>query len=65
VIFLKKVLNDALGKNISTKIKIIYGGSVDSRNAREIIEKSGADGFLVGKASLAFKSFKAISDSIL
>lgn len=65
VIFLKKVLNDALGKNISSKIKIIYGGSVDSKNAKEIIEKSGADGFLVGRASLSFKSFKAISDSIL
>lgn len=43
-------------KNISKaagdKVRILYGGSVTSKNAAELITKRDVDGFLVGGASL-------------
>ena len=34
------------------KISILYGGSVNRNNAKELIELEGVDGFLIGGASL-------------
>ncbi len=52
------------GKSIASKVTIIYGGSVDSKNASEIMQNGGVSGFLVGKASLSVKTFGAILDEI-
>ena len=60
VIFIRKVLSDKYGKNIATKIKIIYGGSVDGENAKDAVVLGGCDGVLVGKASLKIKTFEPI-----
>ncbi len=51
-IFIKKNLVKIFGKNFSQKIRIIYGGSVDSQNAKDYIEKTLMKGLLVGSASL-------------
>lgn len=59
-IFIKKILSDKFGaKNIS-KVRIIYGGSVDAKNAEEFLKIGQADGFLVGRASLDAKKFEKI-----
>lgn len=58
-IYIKKVLSDMYGLNTANTIKILYGGSVDNKNAKEFID-SGADGLLVGKSSLDIKKFSAI-----
>jgi triosephosphate isomerase len=42
-------------------LRILYGGSVTPANAREMLEGSGMDGFLVGGASLDPKGFAAIA----
>ncbi|MDR1150430.1 MAG: triose-phosphate isomerase [Clostridiales bacterium] len=40
------------GQLISEQIRIIYGGSVDSKNIKEIINLPDVDGVLVGSASI-------------
>lgn len=64
IIFFKKILTDYAGKLIASKVTIIYGGSVDSKNALEILQNGGVSGFLVGKASLSIKTFGPILDAV-
>lgn len=47
------------------KISLLYGGSVNAENARELIAANEVDGFLVGGASLKPHVFSAILDSCL
>ena len=42
------------------KLRILYGGSVNPNNAKELINQPNIDGFLVGGASLDVSSFNAI-----
>jgi triosephosphate isomerase len=42
-------------------LRLLYGGSVSPENARELIEGSGMDGFLIGGASLDPSKFAAIA----
>jgi triosephosphate isomerase len=42
-------------------LRVLYGGSVTSANARSLLEGSGMDGFLIGGASLSAQEFAAIS----
>ena len=58
-IFIKKVLSDIFG--VKTKMsKIIYGGSVNSKNTFSFLSEGQADGFLVGRDSLDAKKFLEI-----
>jgi len=59
-IYIRKVLNDMYGMKVVEKIKIIYGGSVDEKNARGFLVEGGADGLLAGRASLTPKKFLEI-----
>lgn len=47
----------------SEKTAILYGGSVKSDNAKELVTISHVDGFLIGGASLDVKSYLSIADS--
>ncbi len=42
----------ALFKNLDSKSQLLYGGSVNSKNCREILAIEGISGLLVGSASL-------------
>jgi triosephosphate isomerase len=44
----------------AVSVQVLYGGSVNSANAKELIELKGVDGFLIGGASLKVESFKEI-----
>jgi len=57
VFYIKNVLAKLFGEDITKKIKIIYGGSVDSENAKGYIKKANFNGLLVGGASLNAKEF--------
>ena len=48
-----------LGKE-GTRLRILYGGSVNPHNAQELINQPNIDGFLVGGASLDPSSFNSI-----
>ncbi|KKS15763.1 MAG: Triosephosphate isomerase, partial [Parcubacteria group bacterium GW2011_GWB1_41_6] len=41
-------------------IPILYGGSVNVRNAKRFLEIEGISGFLVGQASLSPEDFSKI-----
>jgi triosephosphate isomerase len=56
-VFIRKVLSDVSNPEVAHKIKIIYGGSVNPKDAGEFIMKGEVDGLLVGKASLDPKKF--------
>lgn len=64
VVFIKKVLADMFGRNAMEKVQIIYGGSVDSKNARDYLTTGSAQGLLVGRESLRPKEFNEILKSI-
>ncbi|MFA6257074.1 MAG: triose-phosphate isomerase [Candidatus Paceibacterota bacterium] len=55
-IFIKKVLTDKFGKD-AAQVKILYGGSVNDRDAEEFLLHGGVDGFLIGRASLTAEKF--------
>jgi triosephosphate isomerase len=59
-IFIKKVLSDKFGMQAVNKIKIIYGGSVGTKNVEDFIKIGHADGFLIGRASLDSVKFGEI-----
>ncbi len=44
----------------SNQMHILYGGSVNSGNAKSLIQTEGVDGFLIGGASLSAESFASI-----
>lgn len=47
-------------EDIAAKIRIIYGGSVNSANAAELLQQADIDGCLVGGASLKAQEFSDI-----
>ena len=55
-IFIRKVLSDKFGKE-AIQMRIIYGGSVNEKNAEDFLKNGGVDGLLVGRASLDAKKF--------
>jgi triosephosphate isomerase (TIM) len=64
-LFIKKELMHKLGKNIGATIPVLYGGSVDSYNARAIMEEGVVDGLLIGRASLNPGEFAKIINAIV
>ena len=57
-----EVIREIIGKNHGTgnDTHILYGGSVNSDNARDLIQTKGVDGFLIGGASLDANSFASV-----
>jgi triosephosphate isomerase (TIM) len=51
-LLIKKFLVEEYGVNIAKRVKIIYGGSADSKNINQVCLEPEMDGVLVGKASL-------------
>lgn len=52
----------AAGLSLSD-VRVLYGGSVSADNAQALMSEGGADGFLVGGASLKAESFWAIASA--
>ena len=59
-IFIRRHLVDFFGKKAGFAVPILYGGSVDERNAEGFLKEGATDGFLVGRASLDPEKFAAI-----
>lgn len=59
-ILIRRNLVEYFGKKIAFTIPILYGGSADERNAEAFLKAGGADGLLVGRASLDPEKFTAI-----
>jgi triosephosphate isomerase len=63
--FIRKIISDLYGQVISENIIIIYGGSVNDNNAKELFSMSDIDGGLIGGASLKADSFSKIVHSAI
>ncbi len=59
-LYIRKVLGDYLPGKAPAKTRIIYGGSVDPSNIRDLARTGGVDGFLIGRASVDTTSFTAL-----
>ena len=57
---IRKLLDDTYGEEASSKVRILYGGSVKPENAGEILSTPEVGGALVGGASLSAESFLGI-----
>lgn len=51
-------------KKITNKAPVLYGGSVDSKNAKEFMLEGNIDGLLVGNASLKTREFIKIVQAV-
>jgi len=49
---LRKWVHDNVGAEVAASLRIIYGGSVNGGNSKELASQPDVDGFLVGGASL-------------
>ncbi len=63
-ILIRKNLVELFGSVDAQKVKVIYGGSVDSTNIQGFIEKAEMDGVLIGAASLRPDDFIAAVQKI-
>lgn len=54
---IRRELYRMVGKRIASKIPVIYGGSVDNKNAYAFVKEGAVDGLLVGGASLDAEKF--------
>jgi len=61
VLLIRKILSELYG---AKKNRILYGGSVNSKNASLIYKEAGLDGLLIGGASLRPKEFLEIIKNI-
>jgi triosephosphate isomerase len=61
---LRNHLASKFGQDLAADISILYGGSVNAGNAKEIFSKPDVDGGLIGGASLKSRDFVEIVKSI-
>lgn len=64
-LFIEKVLSDIYGRTYAAKVRILYGGSVNPKNAYALMKEGMVDGFLVGGASLHADDFYEITKATL
>lgn len=63
-ILIRRELLNIIGKKYAAKIPILYGGSVDDKNAALFVKDGRMDGLLVGGASLSANKFIKIIKNI-
>ena len=60
---IRKVLASMYGEEVAETVTIQYGGSMNEKNAAELLAKPNVDGGLIGGASLVAEKFTAIVDA--
>ncbi|MDT8412284.1 MAG: triose-phosphate isomerase [Vicingaceae bacterium] len=61
--FIRKVLKDSYSETIAQNCSILYGGSCNATNAKELFANPDIDGGLIGGASLKAADFLVIAQS--
>jgi len=61
--FIREIIAQKYGDELANNISILYGGSCNPTNARDIFSKENIDGGLIGGASLNAESFVEIIKS--
>jgi triosephosphate isomerase (TIM) len=62
--FIRGLVAKKYTKKLSEEISILYGGSCNAKNARELFSNPDVDGGLIGGASLKAEDFLTIFDSL-
>ena len=60
MLYIRKILSSYIPGTASKKVRVLYGGSVEANNAKDLISGSGIDGLLVGRASVDSDTFSAL-----
>jgi triosephosphate isomerase len=63
IIFIRKIVAELYNREIADNMRIVYGGSVKPDNSASYIKEAGANGLLVGGASLNPEEFIKIVES--
>jgi triosephosphate isomerase (TIM) len=61
--FIRLLLTEKYGSEVSEEIPLLYGGSCNAQNAAELFAKTDVDGGLIGGASLKAADFVTIVNS--
>jgi len=61
--FIRKIVADKYNAEVANNVSILYGGSVNPGNAKEIFSKEDVDGGLIGGAALNADNFLALIKS--
>ncbi len=62
-LFIRKLIIEKFGKDIANEISILYGGSCNPSNSKELFANPDVDGGLIGGASLIAEDFIALANS--
>ena len=65
ILFVRKIISQLYRRELADNMRILYGGSVKSENSGAYIKEGGANGLLVGGASLNAGEFVKIVKSCL
>ncbi len=65
VIYIRKILLEKYGEAVSKNINILYGGSITTENAQDILWNGEAQGLLIGRASWEVESLVKIIKNII
>lgn len=65
VIYIRKLLLEKYGDNISKNINILYGGSITKENAQDILWNGEVQGLLIGRASWENDSLISIIKNVI
>lgn len=60
--YIRKVIQDLYGKKAAETVRVLYGGSSSSENARAYLSIDGIDGLLPGGASLNYHEFSKMTE---
>lgn len=63
-LYIKRVLAGLYGRSVSEAIRVIYGGSVNSKNISGFLREGKMEGALVGGASLNVQEFAALTRAV-
>ena len=63
-LFVKKAFADVFGPEAGLKVRVLYGGSVNFRNAGDIITIGKVDGLLVGRESVNMPGFEELLHAV-
>ncbi len=64
IIYIRKIVADVFDTKAGDALQVLYGGSVNEKNAITFISEGKANGLLVGRVSLEPKRFAALAASI-
>ena len=57
---IRKAIAQVYGEEVASKVRIQYGGSMNPKNASELMAQSEIDGGLIGGASLKAEEFSKV-----